>query len=201
MLKNVILLFVFITVLGGCASNYSSVNFFQIDLPTQVEKNDFVFKYSYNAMQRMNNKRYLKYEMKHNIKIVALQITNNSEEAVTLTYNNFHVLVNGNTTSPLNPQTAQYHLKQGVVQYLLYSLLWLYVNNDNDPQPDISLPIGVPISIVNMLQAGSANKKVLKDLTEYNPIGQTIYPNNTINCLMVLYNSNYSPLDFEITVD
>ena len=201
MLRNVTLLFIIFSFLSGCAAKYSSVDFFKVGMTASVEKDDFLFKYTYSTMQDMGNKRYVKYEMRNNVKVVGIQIINKTDKEIMLSNENFQIYAEGNRIHPFSPSTAVKHLKQNVIQYLLYAPIWLYINNDNDPEPEIQFPIGIPIALMNMLLSGSANSSVLKDLTNHNLIGKTIGPNTTINGLIVLYNTKYAPLDFEIILD
>ena len=86
-------------------------------------------------------------------------------------------------------------LKQGVPIYLLYMLLTPITLNKTSNDRTTGLPktepifplgliIGPGITVLNMVTAGSANKKFKNELTEKNLIGKTIKAGETVSGLI-----------------
>lgn len=109
----------------------------------------------------------------------------------------------------MEPMAVKESMKQivpGYLPYLLLTFLKLYVthNNDNNNYKNVnntaieSYPIGViigpGITIGNMAVAGSANKKMLNELYQYNIQGRDFQKGETVYGIIGVRDMGYSPI-------
>ena len=186
--------------LTSCASGYKSIQPRTINfISTNVEK-DIKLEYKYDLL----HKKYAKKEIKKGVRVVALKITNNTEEDVMFGRDIKLSYANGNEVFVMENERVYRSLKQHPVTYLLYLLLTPMnfttsstnsrgetINESNTP---IGLVIGPGLTLGNMLVASSANKNFKSDLTVYNLNGTVIKAGETKYGLIGIKSDSYEAL-------
>lgn len=203
-MKKLVQIIVLVALVSSCASTYKSINPSRVYYQTKSSsKSNVELAYKYGVLSEFGNKKYAKNENKNNIKVVSIQITNNSDK--TLKYGtDFRIKHNGATINYLQPEFVKQQLKQPVPIYLLYMLLSVVTLNPDPKTGKGGIPIGYAlgpgITIGNMAIAGTANKKFKENLEKYSLIGlegKTIAPGEKISGLIGVNDSGYSPLTIE----
>ncbi|GAB1857814.1 hypothetical protein MHTCC0001_26510 [Flavobacteriaceae bacterium MHTCC 0001] len=157
-----------------------TINYF-----SSSETDGVKLEYKYNLLE----KRYLKKETKHGIRLAAIKITNNSQKDYVFGKDLNIAYSNGSLINVIESEKVFSKLKQGVPIYLLYLLLTpmnLYTSRTDSngfQQETSSIPIGLAVGPGlaggNMIAAGSANKNFKTELLEYNLLGKTIKKGET----------------------
>ena len=151
---------------AGCAASYK-----QIDPPhlSYLSKNVnklVTFEYQYSILQP----KYAKKEKKFDIRLIAVKITNNTDNDLVFGENAKLYFGNGSEVLMINKDQVYSNLKQKIWYHLFY--LWLSGVSlpSNDPRktgPLIGLLIGPPLAARNILVARSSNSKFKNELNEY----------------------------------
>ena len=194
---------VVILSLNSCASSYKMIEPSSLNYLSVKENDGVKFEYKYNLL----NKKYSKKEDKKSLKIAAVKITNNSGRDlhfgndISITYEN------GNLINIVDNDYAFKTLKQSTATYLLYLLLtptsiYRTETTDGFTETETIFPIGLilgpGIAGGNMLIAGSANKKLKKELMEYDLSDKIIKNGETKVGLIGIQSTSYDALTFRI---
>ncbi len=182
---KITLLLLAVISLTSCASAYKSIQPKTINyLSSNVEKN-IQLEYKYDLL----DKKYAKKEVKKGIKVVALKVTNNSNQDVMFGRDVKLAYANGNEVFVMENERVFKSLKQSPATYLLYLLLTpmnLHTSSTNsqgiiieESTTPIGLVIGPGLTLGNMMIASSANKTFKSDLTVYNLNGTVIKAGET----------------------
>jgi hypothetical protein len=200
---NLLLLSV-LFLLTSCASGYKIINPKSLNYISKNTNEGLVLEYKYDLLA---NKKYQKKELKNNMKLVAVKITNNSEVDYVFGKDVRLSFENGNDAQLLEKDKTFASLKQSPASYLWYLLLIpvrLYSNtntsNNGIPTRDesSSFPIGFilgpSLAGGNILAASSANTNFKKELTDYDLIGKTIKKGETVYGIVGIQSSSYEGL-------
>ncbi len=190
--------------LTNCASGYKMINPKAINYISQNENEDLKLEYKYDLLA----KKYKKKEEKREIKVVAVKITNNSNEDYVFGKDLKLTYENGNVIYIMQNDELFTTLKQSTASYLFYLLLTpvnLYTTETNSngfEEETSSFPIGLilgpGIAGGNMITAGSANKKFKQELLDYNINGSTIKSGETKYGLIGIRSNSYDALKLKI---
>jgi hypothetical protein len=204
------LFFISSLVFTNCASTYKSIAPKTVGFNSKVVDQDVEFSYEYGVLRMRGNKKYAKREDKKGIKVVAVRIINNTDKPLKFG-ENLNIYSDDRQILPLEPSLVHKQLKQGVAIYLLYGLLTATrltttkaVSSGNTVQQQttdvfpIGLLIGPPIMVGNLLVAGTANQRFLKELQEYDLSGKTILPGQKVYGLISMQDFGYNPLRLKI---
>ncbi len=138
------------------------------------------------------------------IRVVAVKIENNTEVPLKLG-ENFNLYAGQNQVFTMDPIMIQKELKQGIAIYLLYSLITLNKTEcdsyTGECETSLIFPIGVPITIGNMVLAGSSNKAFKNELMQYSLLGKEIDPGKTAYALIGIPENGYQPLKIVMKYD
>lgn len=188
------LMLALIFLLSGCAQSYYALNPRRLTYTASNNLEDIKLDYRYNILSETGNKKMSKKERKHNVKLVAVKITNNTDNVITIGKN--AAFFSGNSMIyPMDALTTKNSLKQSVPSHLFYLLLTPLTFSVNGSKPfPIGLILGPVISGGNMLAAGGANNKLYKELTEYDLLFRNIEPGETVCGLVGFKNLDYAPL-------
>ena len=106
----------------------------------------------------------------------------------------------GRKIIPLEPAYAKKELKQIAPLHLLWSLLWVTINNCDDYGDCTStpLPVGAVIGVINMGIAAGANKNLGNELVRYNLLDKTIEPGQTVNGIISIAIESGQPLEIRL---
>ena len=196
-MKPKTLFFAFALFLTGCAAVYKPIIPTDIYYLSKIEDKSVTLEYEYSLLPR----KYAKKEIKNNIRLVALRITNHSGQDLVFG-ENVKLYFNNNTEITMLDKDQIYSsLRQKSEFYLFYLLLLpLQIKPDNiGNQPTKSIPIGLGIApglaAGNIILARSANSKFKKELNQYYlPKGAILKSNTTVYGLIGIRTKNYEGL-------
>ncbi|MCG8474684.1 MAG: hypothetical protein MI784_04300 [Cytophagales bacterium] len=187
----------------SCASTYHSVNpsFLRYNNEHQRVGDGVRFTYRYDVLG--DQKKYAKKEKKNSVRLIAVKIQNNSPEE--LVFGTDLRLTYGNRANVhmIEPGVLHKQLKQNTPLYLLYLLLTplqFNVTNTNEQgvtetsSTPVGLVVGPGVALGNMIVAGSANKRLRKDLLQYDLVGRTIKSGETVYGLVGIRSNTYEAL-------
>ena len=202
--KRVGLIFLIVTILTGCAALYTPIKPEARKYTDSYNSPDsaLTYAYKYDVLTIMGNKRYSKKETKAGLSVLAVRIQNNTDSVIK--FSDLKIFQGNREQIPVNNLAAANKVKQGVIPYILYSLLVLYVDqgsrieNGRVVQDYITIPIGVPIAVGNMVGAGAANKNLRREFVKYDMSSKTINPHETLYGIMVIQGSDHQPIRFEL---
>ena len=192
-MKKTFLLLTTIFILSGCASRYYPISNSQSYRNTE-EGNNLTYSYKFDVLAANGNKKYAKKEAKHNIDVMSVKITNNTDRELSVD-NDIDFYVSNRQVQPLESTSVTSRIKQGAAIYLLYSFLFLYVD---DGSSRTTIPIGVGIGIGNMAFASANNKKFKDEFSINNIIGKTIKPGETLHGLVGFIDIEHGSLRMEV---
>jgi hypothetical protein len=155
--------------------------------------------YKYDILREAGNKKYPKKELKKNIRLLAVEVTNNSDRPINFK-EDIEIYSGNRKIIPLDPAYAKKELKQIAPLYLLWSLLWVTINKCDEYGDCTStpLPVGAVIGLINMGVAAGANKNLGADLVRYNLLDKTIDPGQTVNGIISIAIESGQPLEIRL---
>lgn len=202
-LIKITLLFTAILSLTNCASKYNLIKPETINYLSSHEENNLKLEYKYNLL----DKKYAKKESKRGVKLVAIKITNKTNNDLTIGHDAVLTYANGTEINVMDNETVFKTLKQSPATYLLYLLLTpfnLYVTrtDSNNVSETSSTPIGLilgpGIAGANMIVASSANKKFKTEMLDYNIHGTVIKKGDTKTGLIGIRAESFDSLKLKI---
>ena len=81
-IKQNVILFLALILLGSCASSYKSINPKTINYVAHDLQGDLSLSYKYDILQEYGNKKYAKKEDKKGVRVVAIRLTNNTDRII-----------------------------------------------------------------------------------------------------------------------
>ncbi len=193
-------LFLAVLTLANCASGYNLIEPKSINYVSTNETENVKLEYKYDLL----DKKYAKKELKKGIKLVAIKITNSSDNDLMfgrdtkLTYGNgteIFIMENNNVFKTLKQSPASY------LWYLLLTPMNLYTTGSNGQQTSstpIGLIVGPGLTVGNIIAAGSANKKFQTEMLEYNINGTLIKKGETKYGLIGIKSDSFDSLKLKI---
>jgi hypothetical protein len=198
--RHATLLYLLLIVLfSSCAATYKGIKPAAIRYPAIDEA--ATFSYKYNVVKEARNKKLAKKEEKKQIRIVAIQIYNNTGR--TLRYGqNYRFYAAGSVVPLIDPLTAAAALKQTVPTYLLYLLLTpmrltVTAGNKSSSTP-IGYVIGPALALGNGAVAASANKRFKQELVNNSPLNRDIKAGETFYGLIAIRDNGFMPLTLKV---
>jgi len=182
----------------SCAQSYHTLNPTKIAYTASNNLEDISLNYRYDILSEKGNKKISKKERKHNFKLVAVKITNNTDTVINIG-NNAAFFSGNSITYPMDAISTKNSLKQSVPSHLFYLLLTPLTLSLNGSTPfPIGLIIGPAISGGNMFVAASANNNINKELVQYDILYRDIQPGETVFGLVGFRNLDYVPLTIKL---
>ena len=172
----------------SCASSYKPISPETLEYHNHSTNDRIDFSYHYDVLTESRNKKYAKHELKNNLTLVAVKITNHTGHDLNpMTDAVFYI--DSRPAYFVDQKITEDKIKQGVPIYLLYLLLspatinTSGTSNDGVPTSNsfpIGLIIGPALTATNMIVAGSANKSFKDEIEQYGlykPVhdGETIF--------------------------
>ena len=191
--------------LAGCAGNYSALELKSLDYTKgQGASPKYQTEYRYDVLTKHSNKKYAKKEDRTNIRLVAVKFTNNSDAPVN--GNELRVFSGDQEITLVDKETVYKKLKQGSAIYLLYlPLIMTKTECGRGPyggcETKMLFPIGVPISLLNILVSATSNANFKKDLSIYDFKNKTIKPGQSEYVVIAVRNANYGVINVFPTLD
>jgi hypothetical protein len=198
MIKRLTTVFLAGVILMSCAGTYKPIAAHRMSFDTKTEQN-LSYGYRYHVLHESGNKKYEKKETKHGVKLIAIQIQNNTDREI-VPREEVRFYIGDKSIFPMEPAQMQQQLKQLSGLYMLWSLLWLNITNcDSDGDCSfIPIPLGLFIGIGNMTTASNANKKLLAELQASNILDKKIAPGETAVGLIGIAAEEVQPIRIEL---
>lgn len=195
-LSKILILFISL-IISSCAATYKPINPRSLNYNKVDSDNSISIGYRYDVLSERGNSKYAKKEKKNGIDVVAIQITNNTDNVINVG-RDCEFYVGQRPITPMGPQVVHGTIKQLVPAYAPYLLLTLtkfYVSNGYSTTVyPIGLLLGPGITIGNMALAGSSNKKMLMELMSYNILEKDIQKGETVYGIIGIRDSGYGPI-------
>ncbi len=184
-------------LISGCASTYKAINPPQLYYTAHSSRDSILISYKYNVLQEKGNKKFAKKEQRKGIQIIAIKLTNKTDRTVNVRKN--IVFYSGDTPIyPMAPVDIKNKIRQSVLSYLPYLLLTFTTVVVSDNYSAVSYPVGIVIgpgiTAANMAVAATANKKLLRELNDYNILDRNIDPGETVYGIIGVRNTDYGPI-------
>jgi len=196
-----ILVFTFAIFISGCAASYTPINPAFLHYNSHDTSNGIELSYKYDVLRERGNSKYAKKEDKKGVKLVAIKMTNTTDEVINV---NEEVVfyADQNQIFPMEPMATKESLKQIVPGYLPYLLLTftnltIYTGSSATTYPT-GLLLGPGITIGNMAVAGTANQNMLYELYEYNILNKVIASGETVYGIIGVRDIGFSPISAKV---
>jgi len=195
---NFSLALAFISLFSGCAKSFYELHPANIAYTASNNLEDIKLYYRYDVLREEGNTKLAKKEIKNNIKLVAVKITNNTDTVINIGSN--AAFYSGNTLIyPIDAISIRNELKQSVPGYLPYLLLTPLTLSVNGSSPfPIGLILGPAIAGGNMITAANANRDLYKELVKYDVLYRDIKSGETVYGLVGFRNLDYIPLTIKL---
>jgi hypothetical protein len=181
-------LFFALTLFMSCASSYKPISPETLEYHNHSTNDKIDFSYHYDVLTESRNKKYAKHELKNNLSLVAVKITNHTGHDINpMTDVVFYI--DNRPVYFVDQKITEDKIKQGVPIYLLYLLFSPMTFTTSSSSVDgvsksnsfpIGLIIGPALTATNMIVAGSANKSFKEEIEQYDLYrqihdGETMY--------------------------
>ncbi len=201
-LKTLFLFGVALILITSCASSYKSISPERLNYGSPTSENDINIAYQTNVLSTSGNKKLAKKESGSYIKVIAVRITNNTNDRVV--FGQDMMLKSGNVPlSILTPSQITANIKQSSAAYLLYLLLTPMTLQIGDQRTgdvesyNIGYGVGPGLALLNMGVASGANSNFESELETYSMINREIAPGETVYGLVGLSNFSYGLIEIE----
>jgi hypothetical protein len=179
-----------------CASVYRP-----IDPPTlyyQVSEKlaEVDLSYRHDVLSFRGNRRYGKLEKKHAFNVMAVKLTNNTDNALNLG-RDLELYTERGSVFGVEPEAAAKTMRQRIWPYLFWSFgnITIY---DTDPYGNQVVtafyPTGFVIAAFNMILAATSNGNMKKELLYYDLYKKDIQPGETAYGILPIRDLNYQPV-------
>jgi len=145
--KKILVLSLLYLFFSSCASSYKNIDPSKFNYISNDKNEKVTFSYKYDIL----NKKYSKKETKNDVKLVAVKVTNSSENELIIGDNLELIYGDGNQLTLLENKEIFKSLKQSPASYLWYLLLTptqfntTSTNSNGYTEQTSSFPIGVII--------------------------------------------------------
>jgi hypothetical protein len=161
---------------------------------------DAGMKYGYllDVLSWTRNKKYAKKEVKKGLRVVQVQITNDTEEPI-LVREDVRVFIGGEEVRMVEIPMAVEALKQRWLLYLLYIGLIPSITICNGTNCETTpIPIGLGIAALNIALASNANKSFERDLMYQNIRDRVIEPGETTTGLICFFSVSMGHMSMKL---
>ena len=180
-----------IAILSGCASSYKPVTYETLDFTGAQSTEGLDIAYRYEAQPGYYGEK----ARKRGYDVVAVRVTNTRDTPVTLSPTSLRLEAGGVAVTPVRPDLIAENVKQPVWTYLLWNLANITITDEDGFVAFI--PLGLGISILNMVRSSSANNRVREAYSEQYLMRKTVSPGQTVEGLVFLNTTSFAPLTFE----
>lgn len=191
-------------LLGSCASSYQKIKPESLSYKSNDLDKGVTMEYKYDLL----HKKYAKKEDKNDVRLVALKITNNSDQNLRFGQDFNLVYENGSGVALMETEKVFKNLKQKSAYYLFYLLLspmQVYSTSSNSTGTTTTnsfpagLIVGPGLTAGNMIGASAANKNFKEELMQHDIAGRNIKPGETVYGLIGIRADNYDALKLQFS--
>lgn len=170
----------------GCASTYKPIFPDDVSFSATTQDGGLKMQYKYDVLADAGNRKYAKKEDRRRVRIVAVNVQNNTGRAITLGRD--AELYSGKMQLfPLTGPDVKQELRQVKGLYMIWSIVWVVLSKCDDGDcSTIPLPVGLVIGLANMGTAGKANNDLLYDFNRHNITDKTIPPGESVTGLIAV---------------
>lgn len=197
-----------ILFLNSCASGYKKINPTTLNYGSKSIENNILLEYKYDLLK----KKYRKKEAKNEIKLIAIKITNNTENDLVFGKDFKLFYDNNNQVNLIETEKLFKTIKQSPASYLWYLLLsplQFYSGTTTttngsytETEPANSFPVGLilgpGLAAGNIIAASSANKNFKNELMEFDINGKTIKKGETVYGIIGSNSSSYDAIKIKM---
>ena len=184
--------------LCGCASGYHLINPPTLNYLSKSADKSVSLDYKYNLLPG----KYAKKEIKYNIKLIAVRLTNTSGRDLVFGKDIKLAYGNGSEVVLVNDDEVFTSLKQKSGYYLFYLLLTAANLNTTSNGQTSSIPVGYVLgpglTAANIIIAATANGSFRDELLKYNMIGTTIKNGATVYGLVGINTTNFESIKVKL---
>lgn len=188
-------------LMTSCASSYRTIRPESINYPSTATEDGIEFSYKYDVLRSNNNKRYADKEAKQGIRLIAVQIKNQSDTTIRLS-RDFNLYAGDFRILPMEVSAISDRLKQKVWPYCFYMLMTFVQLNYTFTTPTSittgTLPIGYVLgpglTLLNVSKASSANRHLYINLNIADVWNRDILGGETVYGLIGLDSRDVAPL-------
>jgi hypothetical protein len=200
-MNRIILGCIIMPLMVSCASSYKRINPSFVHYSNSHNNNGIQLDYRYNVLAESGNKKYSNKEIKNNIYVVAVKVTNTTNNAIEIGKDVQFGSANG--INVIDPNQTLQFIRQKPASYLFYLPLWFLTfsstSSSSTGQTEtntfpIGLIIGPAITFGNMGMAADANKQFKNELIENNLNGRVVKPNETVVGLISIQSYGFTQL-------
>jgi len=196
-----LIVFTIMIVCSGCASSYRPIYPTKLTYNAHDSHDGIEMSYIYDVLKARGNKVYSNNESEEGLKLIAVKITNNTDSIINVG-RDIAFYSGDNQIFPMVPIAIQESLKQNVYGYLFYLLLTplnltITTSSSTNSYP-IGLLVGPSAAISNILTANLSNKRMLKNLYDYDIISSVIQKGETIYGLIGFRDIGYAPISVKL---
>ncbi len=182
----------------NCAASYKNIHPNKINYGSKIITDSVEIGYTYDAMERARNSKFVKKAKKKNLNILAFEIKNKSKQPIFFE-KDIHLGTLDGEIIPINQKEVLQTLNQNVVTHLIWMFGAQYTKYSNG-QSELTVgfnPFGAVFAIPNMIVAARANKLLREEFTTYSYEGLSIEPNETKYGIISFYGEKYLDVHLE----
>jgi len=200
-ISRLALLLLTILMLSSCAASYHTIRPEYLSYPTSVTENGIMVSYKYDVLSISGNKRYAEKEIKQGVRLIALQITNQSDSTIRLSRDR-ELFAGDVRIIPMDASTISEYLKQKVWPYYFYMLMtFVQLNYSVTTATNMttgSLPIGYVLgpglTLLNVTKASRSNHQLYTNLNVADIWNRDILKGETVYGLIGLDSRDVVPI-------
>jgi hypothetical protein len=186
-----------VVFMSGCAASYKAINPTHLYYSAHSMRDGIEISYKYNVLQEKGNKKFSKKELKRDVQIVAIKLTNNTGRTVNIR-KDLLFYAGDVPIYPMQPVDIKNAIRQSVPSYLPYILLTFVSVTGYEGASAVTVPVGLAlgpgITAGNMAVAATANKHLLQELEQYNILDRDIAPGETVFGIIGVRHSGYGAI-------
>jgi hypothetical protein len=180
----------------GCASSYRPIITDKFTYPKITTSAGLEVAHQYNVLKEAGNRKYAKKELRRNIRVVAVAITNKTDSVI-IVKDDLDFYASNRKIFLLTPEETKHSIRQVSGLYLFWGLFVVTLTKCDDNSNDCSripLPVGLLIGLINMGVASNANNGLLEDLVRHDLMRKKIQPGETVEGLIGISTDTNEPL-------
>lgn len=185
----------------GCASKYIAIDWQEKSNAMSNTQSEIELRYKEDIVNK-SNKKYLKKIVKKDLRIVAVEITNNTDQNIKIDSNAFFFLGYTSVTL-LGPEESVDMVQQERFLYFLYMLLatiWVEVESTSNATLTANLGVipGLILTILNFTKASTANKQFISDLEQFDLRKTIIEPGEKVKGIINFQSDKVTGLNLSL---
>jgi hypothetical protein len=201
--RNLQLAFMMVTILlmSSCATSYRAIKPELFKYPSSQTEDGIQIAYKYDVLRAAGNKRYSEKESNQGLRLIAIQIRNQSDSTIRLG-RDCDLFVGDVRVLPMEPSVLSDRLKQKVWPYYFY-LLMTFVNvqyaivtpsSITTGSWPVGYVLGPGLTLLNVTKATSANRQMYYNLKDGDVWNRDILGGETVYGLIGLEGRDVVPI-------